>query len=402
MSISGEHEGSRGVKRIVLLLILLAGVACSSSPTPPPPPAPPPVPPPPPPPGPPALQLLGTFVAPVFVASPPGDQERLFVVEQAGRVRILKNDTPLTTPFLDIRTKILAGGERGLLSIAFHPEYAMNGRFYVYFTITGGDIRIVRYTVSSDPDVADESSADTVIAIPHPVHGNHNGGQLQFGPDGKLYAATGDGGGGGDPDENAQNLSSRLGKLLRLDVDVASGYTLPSDNPFGSEVWAYGLRNPWRFSFDRQTGNLYIADVGQGLWEEVNVAPAPGLGKGVNYGWDVMEGAHCFEPASGCDQSAKILPLLEYGHTGGACTVVGGYVYRGTRVPALAEHYLYADYCLGFVKSFRFVGGTITDTRDWTADLSPGTFVTGFGEDADGDVYIMRQSGGLYRIVPKP
>ena len=349
------------------------------------------------------MQSLGTFTAPVFVTSPPGDQERLFVVEQAGRVRILKNDIPLATPFLDLRTKITAGGERGLLSIAFHPQYAINGVFYVYFTDRNGNIRIVRYSVSGNPDVANEASADTVIGIAHPVYANHNGGQLQFGPDGLLYAGTGDGGGGGDPDENAQNPSSLLGKLLRLDVNVASGHAVPSDNPFGSEVWGYGLRNPWRFSFDRQTGDLYIGDVGQNLWEEVDVSLAStGLGKGVNYGWDVMEGTHCYEPASGCDQSAKLLPVVEYSHAGGACTVVGGYVYRGTRVPALAGHYLYADYCSGIVKSFRFVGGAVTDGRDWTADLSPGTGITSFGEDADGDVYIMTESGGLYRIVPKP
>ena len=336
------------------------------------------------------------------MTSPPGDTLRLFVVEQAGRVRILKNDTTQATPFLDLRTKISAGGERGLLSIAFHPEYASNGRFYVYFTTTNGDIRVVRYNVSGDPNVANEASADTVIAIPHPMYSNHNGGQLQFGPDGKLYAATGDGGGGGDPFENAQNLSSLLGKLLRLDVDGASGYVNPADNPFSSEVWAYGLRNPWRFSFDRNTGDLYIADVGQGAWEEVDVSPASGgSGKGANYGWDDMEGAHCFEPMTGCEQSGRILPVLEYGHSGGACTIIGGYVYRGTRIPALAEHYLYADYCAGFVRSFRFAGGAATDQRDWTTQLSPGTLIRSFGEDVRGELYIMTQSA-LYRIVPGP
>src|SRR6266576_6735688 len=227
---------------------------------------------------------------------------------------------------------LAASGERGLLSIAFHPQYATNGRFYVYFNNPNGDIRIVRYNVSTNADVADESSADTVIAIPHPTYSNHNGGQLQFGADGKLYAGTGDGGGTGDPNENAQNTSALLGKLLRLDVDVASGHAIPGDNPFGSEVWAYGLRNPWRFSFDRTTGDLYIADVGQGAWEEIDVAPAGnGLGKGVNYGWDDMEGTHCYEPATGCNQSGKTMPVLEYGHTAGACSVTGGYVYRGTR-----------------------------------------------------------------------
>jgi len=342
-------------------------------------------------------------VAPVFATSAPGDSDRLFVIEQAGRVRILKRDTLLATPFLDLRGKIASDGERGLLSIAFHPQYASNGRVYVYLDNLDGDIRIVRYTVSANPDVADESSADTVIAIPHPDYDNHNGGQLQFGTDGKLYAATGDGGGGGDPNGNAQNTSRLLGKLLRLDVDVAIGHAIPADNPLGSEVWAYGLRNPWRFSFDRANGDLYIGDVGQANWEEVDVAPASaGLGKGANYGWNGMEGMHCYQPATGCDQSGKTPPVLEYDHSGGNCTIIGGYVYRGTRVSALAEHYLYADYCSGVVKSFRYVAGAVTDQRDWTAELSPGRFVTSFGQDARGELYIMTQGGTLYRIVPKP
>jgi glucose/arabinose dehydrogenase len=340
----------------------------------------------------------------VFVTSPPSDSQRLIVVEQAGLVRVIRNDTTLATPFLDLRNKIGTGGERGLLSIAFHPQYASNGRFYVYFTDKNGDIRIVRYNISADPNVGNEATADTVIAIPHPTYANHNGGQLQFGPDGKLYAATGDGGGGGDPDENAQDLSSLLGKQLRLDVDGTSGYVNPPDNPFSSEVWAYGLRNPWRFSFDRATGDLYIADVGQNAWEEVDVATATGgvgAGKGANYGWDDMEGTHCYEPMTGCDQTGRTLPVIEYGHTGGACTIVGGYVYRGARIPALAEHYLYADYCAGFVRSFRFAGGAATDQRDWTTSLSPGTLIRSFGEDARGELYIMTQTA-VYRIVPGP
>ena len=336
------------------------------------------------------------------MTSPPGDTARLFVVEQAGLVRLIKNDTLRTTAFLDLRNKIGTGGERGLFSLAFHPQYASNRRFYVYFTDTTGNLRIVRYAVSADFDVANPSSADTVIGIPHPTYANHNGGQLQFGPDGKLYVATGDGGGGGDPGENAQDLSELLGKLLRLDVDVASGYAVPSDNPFGSEVWAYGLRNPWRFSFDRQTGDLYIADVGQAAWEEVDVSPAStNYGKGLNYGWDDMEGTHCYEPMTGCLQSGRTMPVLEYDHSAGACTIIGGYVYRGTRVTALAEHYLYGDYCSGIVKSFRLVGGAATDQRDWTAQLSPGTLIRSFGEDARGELYVMTQTA-LYRIVPGP
>ena len=347
------------------------------------------------------MKLVGTFTTPVFVASPPGDATRLFVVEQAGRIRVLKNDQPMSRAFLDIRGKIDNSGERGLLSIAFHPQYATNGRFYVYLNNKHGDIRIVRYNVSSDPDVADESSADTVIAIAHPTYDNHNGGQLAFGPDGKLWAATGDGGGGGDPNGNAQNKSSLLGKLLRLDIEVGTGHGTPSDNPFGSEIWAYGLRNPWRFAFDAATGDLYIADVGQGKWEEVDIATrGSGLGRGANYGWNVMEGAHCYSPETGCDQSGTVLPNLEYDHSGGACTIIGGYVYHGANVQALQGQYLYADYCAGWVKSFRFAGG-VTDQRDWP-DLSPGQGVTSFGEDGNGELYIMTEAGKLFRIVQSP
>ena len=365
--------------------------------------------PPPPPPGTPALTPLSTSLSsPVYATSPPGDLARLFVVEQTGRIRILRHDTLLGTNFLDIHTKISSGGERGLLSVAFHPQYATNGRFYVYFTNPNGDIRIVRYNVSSDPNVADESSADTVIAVAHPSYSNHNGGQLQFGPDGKLYAGLGDGGSGGDPNGNGQNTHALLGKLLRLDVDGASGYTIPSDNPFANgingapEVWAYGLRNPWRFSFDRQTGDLYIADVGQDAWEEVNIARGGSFSSGTNYGWNRLEGTHCYPAGTTCSAAGTVVPLLEYGHTNSACSITGGYVYRGTRVQALAGQYLYADYCAGFVRSFQFVGIDVTNRADWTMQLSPGGQISSFGEDAHGDVYVMTLSGGLYRIIEAP
>jgi len=386
----------------IMLPLFATLIACSKTPTVV-------VPPPPPPPGTPALLLIGTFSSPVFVTSPPADSLRLFVVEQAGRVRVLRRDTLLTPAFLDLRGRIAAGGERGLLSIAFHPQYTINGRFYIYFTNTSGDIRIVRYTVSADPNVADETTADTVLAWPHPGQSNHNGGQLQFGPDGKLYAGLGDGGGGGDVPGNAQNKQQLLGKLLRIDVDGTSGYTIPSDNPFATdasarpEIWAYGLRNPWRFSFDRQTGDLYIADVGQNAWEEVSVSPtSAGRGVGANYGWNVMEGLHCFNPSTGCNQTGLELPLVEYMHASGACSITGGYVYRGARVPALAGHYLYADYCAAFVRSFQLVGGAATNASDWSIRLSPGGSVSSFGEDARGDVYIMSLAGAVYRIIETP
>ncbi len=363
-----------------------------------------------PPPGAPALQLVtNALSAPVFATSPPGDSTRLFVVEQGGLVVVLRRDTLLPTPFLDLRGHISAGGERGLLSIAFHPLYATNRRFYVYFTNPAGDLRIVRYTASSgDPNRADSLSGDTVLAVAHPGQTNHNGGQLQFGPDGKLYAGLGDGGGTGDPGGNAQNKHALLGKLLRLDVDGASGYTIPADNPFATdtsarpEIWAYGLRNPWRFSFDRQTGDLYIGDVGQGAWEEVDAATATsGRGAGLNFGWNVMEGMHCYNNP-GCTPVGR-LPVLEYAtHVAGTCAVTGGYVYRGSRVAALAGHYLYSDYCAGFVRSFRLSGGVATDLRDRTAQLDPNGSVSSFGEDARGDVYVMTLGGSLYRIVATP
>ncbi len=378
----------------VLALLLAIGSACSDSPGPPPPPSPPP-------PGAPTLQAVGTFVSPVYLISPPGDSARLFVVEQAGRVRIVRNNTTLARAFLDLRGRIRSGGEEGLLSLAFHPAYATNGRFYVYFTNSGGNIRVVRYNVATtDADSADEATADTVLKVAHPGQSNHNGGQLQFGPDGMLYAGTGDGGGGGDPDGNGQNKHALLGKLLRLDVSGASGYAIPADNPFATdtsgapEVWAYGLRNPWRFSFDRQTGDLYIADVGQGAWEEVNVAlTTAARGRGANYGWDIMEGAHCF-PSDPCTNPG-VLPFVEYSHAGGACSISGGYVYRGSRLPQITGHYFYADYCTGEVTSVVYPSAAKVS---WPA-LSGGN-VSSFGQDARGELYVVQLGGGVFRIVP--
>jgi glucose/arabinose dehydrogenase len=384
----------------VALLVLLA---CSNTVGPPPPP-------PPPPPGTPTLHLVTSALSnPVYATAPPGDTLRLFVVEQAGRVRVLRRDSLLATPFLDLRGKIASGGERGLLSLAFHPQYAANGRFYVYFTNVNGDIRIVRYLRSAaDSNVADSLSADTILAVPHPGQANHNGGQLQFGPDGKLYAGLGDGGGGGDPAGNGQNKHALLGKLLRLDVDGATGYIVPPNNPFATdtsarpEIWVWGMRNPWRFSFDRQTGDLYIADVGQGAWEEVDVQPAASAG-GVNYGWNVMEGLYCYPPGTtSCNKTGLTLPLTAYGHTNGACSITGGYVYRGTRVTALSGYYLYSDYCSHFVQSFKYAGGQATQAHDWTAQLDPGGNVSSFAQDQHGELYIITLNGSLYRIVATP
>ena len=354
-------------------------------------------------PGVPSLFPVGTFSSPVYVTAAPGDSARLFVVEQAGRIRVLHHDTTLARPFLDITNRVLSGGERGLLSMAFHPQYAANGLLYVYYTNLTGDIRVVRFTVSSDPDSADRATADTVLKIPHPGQANHNGGQLQFGPDGMLWLGTGDGGGGGDPAGNGQNKHALLGKLLRLNVDGASGYAIPADNPgasdtsFAPEVWAYGLRNPWRFSFDRQTGDLYIGDVGQDTYEEVDVAPTSfQRGPGVDYGWNIMEGAHCYQ-ATNCNTTGLVLPIVEYTHAFSACAITGGYVYRGSALPALVGNYFYADYCNGAITSIKYPG---SGPADWTSLLTPGSGISSFGEDARGELYIMQLTGPVFRIRP--
>jgi glucose/arabinose dehydrogenase len=284
--------------------------------------------------------------APVFLAQPL-DDGRIFVVEQGGRIRLVKDGVLQTTPFLNISTRVLSGGERGLLSVAFHPQYATNHYFYVYFTTqTNGDIRIERFTTTANPEVADPASAKLIITTPHSTYANHNGGLVSFGLDGMLYAGLGDGGGAGDPLGNAQNFNALLGSLLRLDVS-GDPYTIPASNPYVNEsnwrgeLWAKGLRNPLRFAFYAPTGLLYIADVGQGAREEVDVIPA--TQSGVNYGWNVMEGASCYN-ATTCTQTGFTPPILDYGHTGGACSITGGYVYRGSAIPCIRGHYFYTDY----------------------------------------------------------
>src|SRR5437667_2515146 len=276
------------------------------------------------------LELVESgFASPVYLASPPGDSARLFVVEQTGRIRIVQRGQLLPTAFLDIHSRLVSGGEQGLLSVAFHPNYAANGFFYVNYTDLNGDTRVERYTVSvADSNLADTASHKLIRFIPQP-YPNHNGGLVMFGPDGMLYIGTGDGGSGGDPQNRAQNPDSLLGKLLRIDVDGGDPYVNPPSNPYvgtangRGEIWALGLRNPWRFAFDRVAGLLYIADVGQNLWEEVDVAPA-GQG-GLNYGWPMMEGLHCYRP-SPCSTMGLVQPAVEYGHANNGCSITGGFV----------------------------------------------------------------------------
>lgn len=346
-------------------------------------------------------QVVTGLSSPVHLASPP-DDARLFVVEQGGRVRVVRDGVLLPEPFLDIRSKVLSGGERGLLSVAFHPQYAANGRFYVNYTDVDGDTRVERYLVSADPDRADGGSATLVLAVAQPFS-NHNGGLVTFGPDGMLYVGMGDGGSGGDPQGHGQNRRTLLGALLRLDVDGGEPYAVPPDNPyaghaeFRGEIWAFGLRNPWRFAFDQASGMLYLGDVGQNRWEEINAvrsdAPA------VNYGWNIMEGQACFG-ATTCDQTGLTPPVVVYATSGSSCSVVGGFVYRGRAVPELTGHYFYSDYCGGFLRSFRLDGNTVRDHVAWPiGDVGP---VSSLGVDAAGELYVVAHRGTVYRVVRRP
>mgnify|MGYP000126627235 CR=1 FL=1 len=342
-------------------------------------------------------QVASGLVNPVFLTAPPNDA-RLFIVEQRGRILVLHDGQVLATPFLDISSKISSGGERGLLSMAFHPQYASNGWFFVYFTDLNGDITVERFLVSaSNPNVA-ASAAAAVLSIPHRFAGNHNGGLLAFGPDGMLYVGTGDGGGGGDPQGNAQNNNSLLGKMLRLDVSTLP-YTIPSNNPFVGqagkrvELWAFGLRNPWRFAFDRVANLLYIADVGQSAREEIDVVGSGAAG--INYGWNITEGTLCY-PGDPCPKQGITLPLIEYAHSEG-CSITGGYVYRGAQLPEVSGHYFYSDYCSGWLKSFRYSNGVATEQRTWAVP-SVGN-ITSFGEDSAGELYMLSANGNVYRIA---
>ncbi|WP_423200486.1 Soluble aldose sugar dehydrogenase YliI [Cupriavidus sp. H19C3] len=336
--------------------------------------------------------VAGGLEAPIYLTAP-GHDSRLFVVERPGRIRVIRDGTLVATPFLDISALTTTDGERGLLSMAFDPSYASNGRFYVYYTAADGAITVARYQVSTgNPDVAN-ATGTVLLSIAHGGASNHNGGQLAFGPDGMLYLATGDGGGANDPAGNAQNPNSLLGKMLRIDVR-GNSYAIPPDNPFvGSgggrgEIWARGLRNPWRFSFDT-SGLVYIADVGQSAREEVNVQTAEAAG--LNYGWARLEGTQCVGAAP-CDTTGMTPPAFEYDHASGACAILGGYVYRGSAVPELQGRYFYTDLCTGRLMSFAYRDGMVAEPVDWSLPL-PGT-VYSFGTDAGQELYILADPGG--------
>ena len=351
-----------------------------------------------------ALQEAASgFSAPVFLTAPAGDS-RLFIVEQAGTIRIVQNGNLLPAPFLDITSRVASGGERGLLSMAFSPHYENDGLFYVYFTDLNFDIAIERYKVSSgDPNLADPAPL-RILTIAHRDFPNHNGGLVAFGTDGYLYIGTGDGGSGGDPFGNGQNLNVMLGKMLRIDVSNASAtqpYAIPSSNPFVGqpnrlgEIWAYGLRNPWRYAFAPETGLLYIADVGQDRIEEVDVAAAATAG--LNYGWNITEGSLCY-PSDPCDKQGITLPVLEYAHdASGGCSIIGGRVYRGSAIPELRGRYFYSDLCSGWLRSFVYSNGTAAEQIDWGI-VNVGQIYS-FGEDAQGELYMLASTGKVYKIV---
>lgn len=346
-----------------------------------------------------AVEEVATGLSrPLHLTSPAGDS-RLFVVEQGGTVRVIAEDGTLQSePYLDIRDRVRSEGEQGLLSLVFHPDFSTNGRFFVNFTDTSGDTRVEEFVVD-DPaaSAVTQTQGDSVLAVDQPAS-NHNGGLLRFGPDGMLWVGLGDGGGGGDPDGNGQDPTTLLGSMLRVDVDGDSPYAVPSDNPFvgesgRDEVFAYGLRNPWRFAFDRSRGLLYVADVGQSGWEEVSVIPADSAG--VNFGWNVMEGAHCYD-ADSCDTSGLLLPAVEY-PTSEGCAIIGGEVYRGDAIPELRGHYFYADFCSLRLRSFRYREGEEQQPVSW--DVGSLGRPLGFGRDGDGELYLLMEGGSVYRFV---
>ncbi len=368
---------------------------------------------------------------PVQITNAGDSSGRLFVVEQRGRIYILKDNLVQST-FLDITDRVRSpfnegGTEEGLLSIAFPPGFgAANPYFYVYYTLKNGDNRVSRFNLSLNPNLADAGSERTILRLPHPTYMNHNGGQLAFGPDGFLYIGTGDGGGGGDPKNNSQNLGTLQGKLLRIDVELVSlqksaelnyvyvplipnnssfpsegqSYRIPPDNPFvgnadyQGEIWAYGLRNPWRFSFDRSTGDLYLGDVGQNAWEEVDYQPAASPG-GENYGWNIMEGMQCYN-SSTCDSNNLVKPVFTYQTNVEGCSISGGYVYRGTKYPGLQGIYFFGDYCSGRIWGLQVAGSSWLNQELLNSPYR----ISSFGEDEDGELYLVdRSAGSIYQVI---
>ena len=349
------------------------------------------------------LELVADgFDRPVLYLESPDESGRMFVVEQSGTVRIIADGTLLAEPFLDISGQISSDNEQGLLSIAFHPEFAENQTLFIDYTDVDGNSRIERWAVDpGDINRADPASAETILQVEQPAP-NHNGGLLLFGPDGYLYIGLGDGGSQGDPDGNGQNNGTLLGSILRIDIDTTSDeqpYGIPSDNPFADgeggrpEIWAFGFRNPWRFSFDRETGDLFIGDVGQGDYEEVSLFPTGSDER--NFGWNIMEGNSCYQ-SDDCDQNGLVPPIFAYSHNESGCSVVGGYAYRGSAIESLVGVYLTADYCTG-----QLWGIGMDADGNWVASepIETGLNVSSFGEDNEGNLFVVDLNGSLFQVV---
>jgi glucose/arabinose dehydrogenase len=355
-------------------------------------------------------QRVGSLNSPVFITSARDGTDRFFIVEQTGRIKIwVPGSGVRSTPFLSLVGEVSLAFERGLLGLAFHPDYETNRRLYVYFTRSDGDIVVREYKARlSNPNRVNEDSARLVLRIEHSANNNHNGGMLLFGPDGNLYLGTGDGGGQDDPNNRGQRTDTLLGKMLRIDVDGRTGnkgYGIPSSNPYvgepgENEIWQIGLRNPWRFSFDSATDNLWIGDVGQRKWEEIDRATdtASGPGRGINWGWRVLEGTHCFIPSSGCNTSGKTMPVTEYEHTeaNGRCSVSGGYVYRGSAIPALVGGYVFGDYCTGEIW---VISAGASNGVNPTLLLNTSANISSFGERPNGELFVVDHGGRIYSIV---
>jgi glucose/arabinose dehydrogenase len=377
-----------------------------------------------------SVLIADGYKKPVFITSYPNNAKLLYIVEQAGLIKILNDGKKLSRPFFDINKRVVnpnrPGDERGLLGFAFHPNHTNNGKFYINYMDNDGNTIISEFSTNSELR-ADHKSERIILKLKQP-YGNHNGGDIQFGPDGYLYISIGDGGKAGDPLNAGQDLSSLFGKIIRIDIEQKP-YGIPKSNPFfgqkdkREEIWAWGLRNVWRFSFDKQTGDKYLADVGQNKWEEVNFEPASSKG-GLNYGWRIMEANHCYDPKENCPTEGLIKPIIEYPNDANhpafafriieelsfsetdveGCSVTGGYVYRGQKIKSMQGQYIFGDYCSGNIWTLKVVNGKAINFKNRTEEINIGggeftTYISSFGQDSDGEIYIIDYNGGIYKLI---
>ena len=377
-----------------------------------------------------SVLIADGYKKPVFITSSPNNAKLLYIVEQAGLIKIINDGKKLSRPFFDINKRVVnpnrPGDERGLLGFAFHPNHTNNGKFYINYMDNDGNTIISEFSTNSELR-ADHKSERIILKLKQP-YGNHNGGDIQFGPDGYLYISIGDGGKAGDPLNAGQDLSSLFGKIIRIDIEQKP-YGIPKSNPFfgqkdkREEIWAWGLRNVWRFSFDKQTGDKYLADVGQNKWEEVNFEPASSEG-GLNYGWRIMEANHCYDPKENCPTEGLIKPIIEYPNDANhpafafriieelsfsetdveGCSVTGGYVYRGQKIKSMQGQYIFGDYCSGNIWTLKVVNGKAINFKNRTEEINIGggeftTYISSFGQDSDGEIYIIDYNGGIYKLI---